>query len=92
MSLLAAQERLQPTCEKRRCEMSEALHRTQVELRAQVMGAYLDPRAPNWVYPERLPPSQDPGTRSQDVGRGESQDLPGGCRVRNWRQKFLQGG
>ena len=50
--------------------MSEALHRTQVGLRAQVMGAgpvmgaSLDPRAPNWVYLESLPPSQDPGTCS----------------------------
>ena len=98
MSLLAAQERLQPTSGKRRYGMSEALHRTQVELRARVMGAgpvmgaSLDRRAPNWVHLERLPPSQDPGTRSQDVVRGESQDLPGGHRVRNLGQKFLQGG
>jgi len=98
MSLLAAQKRLQPTCGKRRCGMSEALHRTQVELRARVigagpvMGASLDPRAPNWVYLERLPPSQDPGTRNQDVVRGESQDLRGGHRVRNLGQKFPQGG
>lgn len=31
----------------------------------RVVGTSLDPRAPNWVCPERMPPSQEPGIRSQ---------------------------